>query len=139
MRNPDLSAITGAFSYTGGYVARRLLDQGVSVTSLSRSPDRSNAFGGAVEAAPLDFSDPDGLRRSMEGAGVFYNTYWIRFAHGRTTFGVGDLLLNNMAWAQRRLPGPARLRRGPGGSGGGGRLPEREFHSGRGGTGHLLL
>ena len=168
MKHPDRAVVTGAFSYTGGYVARRLLDQGVSVTSLSRSPDRSNAFGGAVEAAPLDFSDPDGLRRSMEGAGVFYNTYWIRFAHGRTTFGlaventrtlfeaaksagvgrivhfsvtnatgsllpyfrakaqvedmlknlglpyaiirptlvfgVGDLLLNNMAWALRRFP-----------------------------------
>ena len=119
--------------------------------------------------APLDFSDPDGLCQSMQGAGVFYNTYWIRYAHGRTTFdlsventrtlfeaaksagvgrivhfsvtnpssesglpyfrgkaqvedmlkglgvtyaiirptlvfGVGDLLLNNMAWALRRFP-----------------------------------
>ena len=35
---------------------------------------------------PLDFSDPDGLRRSMEGAGVLYNTYWIRFGRGRNTF-----------------------------------------------------
>ena len=105
----------------------------------------------------------------MQGAGVFYNTYWIRYAHRRTTFdlaventgtlfeaaksagvgrivhfsvtnvssgsglpyfrgkaqveamlvdlgvpyaiirptlvfGVGDLLLNNMAWALRRFP-----------------------------------
>ena len=105
----------------------------------------------------------------MQGAGVFYNTYWIRYAHKRTTFdlaventgtlfeaaksagvgrivhfsvtnvssgsglpyfrgkaqvedmlkglgvshaiirptltfGVGDLLLNNMAWALRRFP-----------------------------------
>ena len=36
--------------------------------------------------APMDFSDPDGLRRAMEGAGVLYNTYWIRFAHRQTTF-----------------------------------------------------
>ena len=119
--------------------------------------------------APLDFSDTEGLRRSMQGAGVLYNTYWVRFGRGRTTFeqavensrvlfeaavqaGVGrvvhfsvanastesvlpyfrgkgqveemlkdtglsyaiirptlvfaegDLLLNNMAWALRRLP-----------------------------------
>ena len=47
---------------------------------------------GHVEAAPLDFSDPDGLCRSMEGAGVFYNTYWIRYAHGRVTF---DLAVEN--------------------------------------------
>ena len=34
----------------------------------------------------MDFSDPDGLSRSMQGAGVLYNTYWIRFARGRMTF-----------------------------------------------------
>ena len=76
----------GAFSYTGRYVARRLLDEGVSVRTLTRNPDRESPFGGPVEAAPLDFSDPDGLRRSMQGAGVLYNTYWIRFGRGRNTF-----------------------------------------------------
>ena len=29
-------------------------------------------IGGRSETAPLDFSDPDGLCRSMQGAGVFY-------------------------------------------------------------------
>ncbi len=28
----------------------------------------------------------------MQGAGVFYNTYWVRYAHGRTTF---DLAVEN--------------------------------------------
>ena len=37
-------------------------------------------------AALLDFSDPEGLQQSMEGAGVLYNTYWIRFGGGWTTF-----------------------------------------------------
>ena len=45
-----------------------------------------------MEAAPLNFSDPDGLCRSMTGAGVLYNTYWVRFARGRTTF---DLAVEN--------------------------------------------
>ena len=45
-----------------------------------------------METAPLDFSDPDGLRRSMQGAGVPYNTYWLRFARDRTTF---DLAVEN--------------------------------------------
>ena len=45
-----------------------------------------------MEVAPLDFSDPDGLRLSMQGAGVFYNTYWVRYAHGRITF---DLAVKN--------------------------------------------
>ena len=90
--HPDLAVVIGAFSYTGRYVTRRLLDQGVRVRTLTRSPDAEDPFGGRVEVAPLDFSDPDGLRRSMQGAGVFFNTYWIRYAHGRVTF---DLAVEN--------------------------------------------
>ncbi len=86
MADPDLAVVTGAFSYTGGYVARRLLDEGVGVRTLSRRPAGRNPLGGLVEVAPLDFSDPDGLRRSMAGAGVLYNTYWVRYARGGTTF-----------------------------------------------------
>ena len=85
MPNPDLAVVTGAFSYTGRYVTRRLLDQGVRVRTLTRSPDAEDPFGGQVEVAPLDFSDPDGLYHSMQGAGVFYNAYWVRYAHGRIT------------------------------------------------------
>ena len=86
MPHPDLAVVTGAFSYTGRYVTRRLLDQGVRVRTLTRSPAAEDPFGGRVEVAPLDFSDPDGLRLSMQGAAVFYNTYWVRYAHGRITF-----------------------------------------------------
>ena len=45
-----------------------------------------------VAKARLGFSDPVGLSRSMHGAGVSCNTYWIRYAHGRTTF---DLAVEN--------------------------------------------
>ena len=86
LSHPDSAVVTGAFSYTGRYVARRLLDEGVSVRTLTRNPNREGLFSGLVEASPLGFSDPDGLRRSMQGAGVLYNTYWIRFGRGRTTF-----------------------------------------------------
>ena len=84
--HPDLAVVTGAFGYTGGYVARRLVDDGVRVRTLSRRPAGRNPLGALVESAPLDFSDTGGLRRSMEGAGVLYNTYWIRYARGETTF-----------------------------------------------------
>ena len=80
------AVVTGAFSYTGRYVAKRLLEQGVSVRTLTRSTGRESPLGGLVPAFPLDFSNPDGLRRSMEGVGVLYNTYWIRFGRGRNTF-----------------------------------------------------
>ena len=86
MPHPGQAVVTGAFSYTGRYVARRLLEEGVGVRTLTRSPERETPFGGRVPAAPLDFSDPDGLCRTMQGAGVLYNTYWIRFGRGRNTF-----------------------------------------------------
>ena len=86
MPHPDTAIVTGAFSYTGRYVAVRLLAEGVSVRTLTNRPERDDPFEGQVPAAPLDFSDPDRLCRSMQGAGVLYNTYWVRFGRGRTTF-----------------------------------------------------
>ena len=69
------------------YVTRRLLDQGVRVRTLTRSPDAEDPFGGRVEVATAGLLPTrDGLRQSMQGAGVFYNTCWIRYAHGRITF-----------------------------------------------------
>ena len=84
--HPELVVVTGAFGYTGGYVARRLVGEGVRVRTLSRRPAGQNPLGELVETVPLDFADPDGLRRSLEGAGVLYNTYWIRYARGQYTF-----------------------------------------------------
>ena len=84
--HPDLALVTGAFGYTGGFVARRLIDQGVRVRTFTRRPSGGHPLGGKVEEVPLDFSDPDALRHSMEGADVLYNTYWIRYARGRMTF-----------------------------------------------------
>ena len=86
MQHPDTAIVTGAFSYTGRYVARRLLDEGVGVRTLTRNLEREGPFGGLVPGAPLDFSDPDGVCLSMQGAAVLYNTYWIRFGRGRNTF-----------------------------------------------------
>ena len=86
LSHPDTAIVTGAFSFTGRYVARGLLEEGVNVRTLTRNPGRYEPFGGRVPSAPLDFADPERLSRSMEAAGVLYNTYGIRFGRGRTTF-----------------------------------------------------
>jgi uncharacterized protein YbjT (DUF2867 family) len=39
-----------------------------------------------VQAAPYRFDDPVALARSLEGITTLYNTYWVRFERGRTTF-----------------------------------------------------
>ena len=85
MDENKLSVVTGAFGYTGKYIARRLLDQGSRVRTLTRTPVSRSPFGDQVEVHPLDFADQAGLVRGLEGAGTLYNTYWIRFARGRLT------------------------------------------------------
>lgn len=77
--------VTGAFGFSGKYIARRLLDRGHRVRTLTNSPHRPNPFGKAVEVDPLDFDQPDKLTASLEGASVLYNTYWVRFNHNRFT------------------------------------------------------
>ena len=86
MHHPDQSVVTGAVSFTGRYVAKRLLDQGARVRTLTRNPGREDPLGGRMLAAPLEFSESKRLRRSMRGAGVLYNTYWIRLWRGWTFF-----------------------------------------------------
>jgi NADH dehydrogenase len=78
-------AITGAFSYSGKYIARRLLERGDEVFTLTGHPDRPDPFGGRVKALPLDFSDETQLTSSLRGADVLVNTYWVRFDRGANT------------------------------------------------------
>jgi NADH dehydrogenase len=82
-------AVTGAFGYSGKYIARRLLARGYTVITLTNSPDRSNDFGGRVRASPLDFGRPDELGNSLKGTDVLYNTYWVRFNHRMFTHADG--------------------------------------------------
>jgi NADH dehydrogenase len=80
------AAVTGAFGYTGKYIAQRLLDTGKSVKTLTNHPGRPSPFVRQVSAAPLDFDDGQGLAHAMVGAKVLYNTYWVRFEEGGATF-----------------------------------------------------
>jgi NADH dehydrogenase len=81
-----LNAVTGAFGYTGKHITERLLAEGTQVVNLTGHLDRPNPFGEQVSVAPLDFARPEVLARSLEGAEVLYNTYWVRFARGAVTF-----------------------------------------------------
>jgi NADH dehydrogenase len=83
--------ITGAFSYTGKYATRILLGRGYEVRTLTNHnpaehASRENPFGDRVTVLPYNFDHPSELRRSLEGASVLINTYWIRFPHGQTDF-----------------------------------------------------
>ncbi|MFZ1042209.1 MAG: NAD(P)H-binding protein [Anaerolineales bacterium] len=78
-------AVTGAFSYSGKYVAQKLLARGEEVITLTGHPNRPDPFEGKVKAFPLDFNDVSCLTESLNGADVLVNTYWIRFDHGQNT------------------------------------------------------
>jgi NADH dehydrogenase len=74
-------AVTGAFGYSGRYVAGRLLAAGHEVITLTNSLHRPNPFGDQVKAFPFHFDEPDKLRESLEGVDALVNTYWVRFDH----------------------------------------------------------
>jgi len=80
-----LHAVTGAYGYSGKYIAHRLLIRGTRVITLTNSRTRAHPFGDQVPACPLSFDDPDALARSLEGVETLYNTYWVRFNHKRFT------------------------------------------------------
>jgi uncharacterized protein YbjT (DUF2867 family) len=82
----ELDLVTGAFSYSGARIAKRLLDAGRQVRTLTFHPDRPHPLQGRVEALSYRFDDQVALTRSLEGVDTLYNTYWVRFDHGRTTF-----------------------------------------------------
>jgi uncharacterized protein YbjT (DUF2867 family) len=88
-----VDVVTGAFSFTGRYVAARLLELGREVRTLTRHPQSASPFGARVEAFPLDF-DLDTLTERLRGADTLYNTYWIRSPRGSLTF---ERVLDNTA------------------------------------------
>jgi len=79
--------VTGAFGFTGRFIARRLIALGRPVKTLTNHPQRPGTEDIKVEVAPLLFDDRAALVESLRGADVLYNTYWVRFRHGRVNFG----------------------------------------------------
>lgn len=75
------AAVTGAFGYSGRYIARRLLEAGHSIITLTNSLHRNNPFGEKLPVFPFQFDQPERLMQSLRGTDVLINTYWVRFDH----------------------------------------------------------
>lgn len=78
---PRIHAVTGAFGFSGKYIAHRLLDAGAGVVTLTGSPDRPDPFNGRVGVRPLHFGNVPAMTESLRDVEVLYNTYWVRFNH----------------------------------------------------------
>jgi uncharacterized protein YbjT (DUF2867 family) len=101
VQDGPFDVVTGAFSFTGRFIARRLMSQERGIKTLTNHANRAGAEDIKAEVAPLQFGDRDALVESMRGGDVLYNTYWVRFHRGRVRF--GDAVANT-----RILVGAAR-------------------------------
>jgi len=81
MSSAPIHAVTGAYGYSGKYIAQRLLKEGQTVIALTNSASRANPFGERIEPFPFDFDQPGLLAERLKGVSVLYNTYWVRFNH----------------------------------------------------------
>jgi len=71
--------VTGAFGYSGRWIARELLSRGKKVRTLTNAKGRDDPFQGRVEVLPIDFTNHESLVTSLKDADVLYNTYWVRY------------------------------------------------------------
>ena len=85
-KDTSLDLVTGAFSYSGAYIAERLLAQRRQVRTLTAHPDRAHPLNERIKALPYRFDDPVALARALTGVTTLYNTYWVRFEHGSATY-----------------------------------------------------
>ncbi|MBU0676002.1 MAG: NAD(P)H-binding protein [Proteobacteria bacterium] len=81
MKNAGIHMVTGAFGFSGKYIAQNLLQKGLKVATLTNSPNRQSDFHQTIDALPFNFDQPDKLVESLHGVEVLYNTYWVRFNH----------------------------------------------------------
>ena len=104
----ETDLVTGAFSYSGSRIAELLIESGREVRTLTHHPDREHPLRARVKASPYRFDDPAALARSLEGITTLYNTYWVRFERGRTTF--ANAVANSRAlFEAARRAGVARI------------------------------
>ena len=89
------TAITGALSFTGRYLAQHLLQQNhtTSILNLSSrtkpisSHNLTPNLSPKIQSHPLSFHNPTKLIQALQNVDILYCTYWIRFEqHGDTHF-----------------------------------------------------
>src|SRR2546430_11290493 len=101
MEERAFDVVTGAFSFAGRFIARRLAALERPIKTLTNHPQRPGTEDIKADPAPLQFTDRPALVESLRGADVLYNTYWVRFVHGRVRFGEAVANTRNLLGAAR--------------------------------------
>ena len=94
--------MTGAFSYSGRFVAQQLLERGRGVRTLTNHPRPDDPLTTRIASYPLDFSDSAALVTALTGTDTLYNTYWVRAPQGSLTHGVAVENTRRLIEAARR-------------------------------------
>src|SRR3989441_9555543 len=81
----NVDVVTGAFSYSGRFIAALLLERGRAVRTLTNHPRPDHPLSSRIPTYPLDFSDDAALVTALTGTDTLYNTYWVRAPHGELT------------------------------------------------------
>jgi NADH dehydrogenase len=98
----DIDVVTGAFSYSGRFIAAQLLERGRDVRTLTNHPKSDDPLAPRISAYPLDFEDSDRLVAALTGADTLYNTYWVRAPRGSLTHRVAVENTRRLIAAARR-------------------------------------
>lgn len=93
--------VTGAFGYTGGRIAARLLSRGRAVRTMTRRAVVEHPLAGRIETLPATFDDAN-LARALGGIDTIYATYWMRFPRGGATWDDTVANVARLASAARR-------------------------------------
>lgn len=83
MNANSLHVVTGGLGYSGKYIVRNLLEQGLPTRTITNSGHKPNPFGRRLDVRAMSFHDSAALTEALRGASVLYNTYWVRFNHRR--------------------------------------------------------
>lgn len=98
----DTDVVTGAFSYSGRFIAAQLLESGRGVRTLTNHPRPNDPLASRIPANPLDFADDAALVSALTGADTLYNTYWVRAPHGNVSHGVAVVNTKRLINAAQR-------------------------------------
>ena len=82
----NIHVVTGAFGYSGKYIAAKLIQKAIHVRTLTNSPNRMNPFREKIETYPYSFDNFEHLVLSLKDVTTLYNTYWVRFNHPHFKF-----------------------------------------------------
>jgi len=97
-----IDVVTGAFSYSGRFIAALLLERGRDVRTLTNHPKPGDPLAPRIATYRLNFEDGEGLVASLKGADTLYNTYWVRAPHGSLTHTVAVDNTKRLIEAARR-------------------------------------